>query len=253
MPDVKTRGVVVGRDGRRMSKEFAEDTAAVLAAAGIPAHYFADVAPTPLTAYAVRALGAAAAVMVTASHNPPADNGYKVYWGNGAQIIPPHDAGITAAIDGVGSLREVALLGEAEAPRARTLARRALRGGGGLSCRSPGSAPASRGRRTSRSSTPRCTGWGAWVRRVFARAGLSRLHVVAEQAEPDGGFPTVAFPNPEETGALDLALALARREGADLILANDPDADRLAVIAARSRRGSPLTGNQIGPCWPTTC
>ena len=101
VPDVVTRGVVVGRDGRRMSKEFAEDAAAVLAAAGIPAHYFADVAPTPLTAYAVGELGAAAAVMVTASHNPPADNGYKVYWGNGAQIIPPHDAGISTAIDGV--------------------------------------------------------------------------------------------------------------------------------------------------------
>ncbi len=248
VPDVKTRGVVVGRDGRRMSKEFAEDTAAVLTAAGIPVHYFADVAPTPLTAYAVGALGAAAAVMVTASHNPRADNGYKVYWSNGAQIIPPHDAGISAAIDGVGSLREVALIGEAEA-RARGLWRDVPSAvgeaylAGVLALRRHPESPTD----LTIVYSPLHGVGGAWVRQVFARAGFSRLCVVPEQAEPDGEFPTVAFPNPEEKGAMDLALGLARREGADLILANDPDADRLAVIV-RDRDGAyqPLTGNQIG-------
>jgi phosphomannomutase len=248
VPDVQTHGVVVGRDGRHMSKEFAEDTAAVLAAAGIPAHVFADVAPTPLTAYAVGALGAAAAVMVTASHNPPADNGYKVYWSNGAQIIPPHDAGISAAIDGVSSIRDIPLLSEPEA-RARGLWRDVPSAvgesylAGVLALRRHPECPTD----LTIVYSPLHGVGGAWVRRVFAQAGFSQLRVVPEQAEPDGDFPTVAFPNPEEKGAMDLALDLARREGADLILANDPDADRLAAII-RDREGvyRPLTGNQIG-------
>jgi phosphomannomutase len=231
-----------------MSKEFAEDTAAVLAAAGIPAHYIADVAPTPLTAYAVGALSAAAAVMVTASHNPPADNGYKVYWGNGAQIIPPHDTGISAAIDGVSSILDIPLMSESEA-RARGLWRDVPSTvgesylAGVLALRRHPECPTD----LTIVYSPLHGVGGAWVRRGFAQAGFSRLRVVPEQAEPDGDFPTVAFPNPEEKGAMDLALELARREGADLILANDPDADRLAAIV-RDGDGTyqPLTGNQIG-------
>ncbi|MBD0321380.1 MAG: phospho-sugar mutase, partial [Gemmatimonadetes bacterium] len=115
VPDVTTRGVVVGRDGRRMSAEFAEDAACVFAAEGIPAHVFPDLAPTPLTAFACLHLNAAAAVMVTASHNPPEYNGYKVYWGNGAQIIPPHDQGIASFIAKVESANQVELLAPAEA------------------------------------------------------------------------------------------------------------------------------------------
>ncbi len=248
VPDAAVRGVVVGRDGRRMSREFAEDAAAVLAGAGIPAYCFADVVPTPLAARAVEVLGAAAGVMVTASHNPPADNGYKVYWDNGAQIIPPHDAGISAAIDAVPSIRGIPLLEKREA-RARGLWREIPRAvgedylAGVLALRRHPEAPAD----LSIVYTPLHGVGGAWVRRAFAAAGFDRLQVVPEQAEPDGEFPTVSFPNPEEKGAMDLALALARGEAADLVLANDPDADRLAVIL-RDPAGEyrPLTGNEIG-------
>jgi phosphomannomutase len=247
-PDVVRRGVVVGRDGRHMSSEFAADTAAVLAGAGVPAHVFPDVVPTPVTAFAVGALGAAAGVVITASHNPPAYNGYKVYWGNGAQIIPPHDRGISAAIDEVGQISEIPLLDAADA-RARgflhdvpeSLGERYL--DEVLALRRHPEAP----KDLSFVYTPLHGVGGAWVERAFRRAGFRKLHVVPEQAEPDGDFPTVQFPNPEEKGAMDLALALAERTEADLILANDPDADRLAVVLRDTGgRPLPLTGNQIG-------
>jgi len=248
VPDSRRRGVVVGYDGRRLSLEFAEDTAAVLNGAGIPVHLFSAVAPTPVTAFAVTDLNAAAGVMVTASHNPPEYNGYKVYWGNGAQIIPPHDRGISAAIDGVGDLREVTLL---EAGAARTagllhtvpddLGARYVRGV--LALRRSDAAASD----LSIVYTPMHGVGGAWAKRVFAEAGYAGLHPVPEQFEPDGAFPTVRFPNPEEPGAMDLATALANKLGADLILANDPDADRLAAIVPAPGGGyRPLSGNEIG-------
>jgi phosphomannomutase len=247
VPDVKTRGVVVGRDGRRMSPEFTDDTAGILAAHGIPALVFNGVCPTPVTAYATLKLGAAAAVMVTASHNPPEYNGYKVYWGNGAQIIPPHDGGIAAAIDKIGPARDVIVMSKSDA-RAKNLWRDvpasleadyrtailALRLHGkpeGLSI----------------VYTAMHGVGGRWMVDALAAAGFKDVHVVAEQQEPDGAFPTVRFPNPEEPGAMDLSRALAEKTKAQLVLANDPDADRLAVLA-RDADGSlkALSGNEVG-------
>ena len=244
-PDAAARGVVVGYDGRRMSREFALDAAAVITAAGMVAHLFEDVAPTPLTAFAVIDLGAAAGVMVTASHNPPEYNGYKVYWGNGAQIIPPHDKGIADAIDAVGRADLVAradLAAARESGRCRTVSDAvSVRYLAGLRALSPcADAPAN--------LTIVYTalhGVGAKLAlEVLARWG--RVASVAEQQEPDGAFPTVAFPNPEEKGAMDLSMALARRERADLVIANDPDADRLAVAVPRGDGWTQLSGNDVG-------
>jgi phosphomannomutase len=247
VPDVTSRGVVVGRDGRHMSPEFAAEAAGVLAAEGIPAWVLPGVSPTPVTAFATTHLGAAGAVMVTASHNPPEYNGYKVYWGNGAQIIPPHDGGIAKAIDAVGAARAVRVLPEADAraqglwrdtppslERAYLDAILALR-------------PTKQVADLSIVYTAMHGVGGRWVMQALGEAGFTRVHPVPEQHEPDGDFPTVRFPNPEEKGAMDLSQALAERVQADVVLANDPDADRLAVMA-RDERGAlrMLTGNEVG-------
>ena len=248
VPDAARRGVVVARDGRRMSKEFAEDTAAVLAAAGIPALVREGFTPTPLCAFLVERLGASAGVMVTASHNPPEYNGYKVYWGNGAQIVPPVDVGIARAIAGVGPAREIPLADLADA-RAHGLVRpigpeldQAYLEGVLAQRLHPG-----QGTDLGIVYTPMHGVGGPLALEALRRAGFSRVHVVAEQAEPDPAFPTVRFPNPEEPGAMDLSRALAERTRADLVLANDPDADRLAVLT-RSPSGElrALTGNEVG-------
>lgn len=248
VPAVRSRGVVVGYDARRMSRELAEDTAAVLAAQGIPALLSKTSVPTPVTAFAVKHFGAAAGVMVTASHNPPAYNGYKVYWGNGAQIIPPHDTRIASWIeraepgDDVPAMpldvgRVKGLVRDIEPSLERTyldeVRKLGVRGDGDRSLKIVYTALHGVGDRL--------------TRLALAEAGFSAVSSVVEQAEPDGAFPTVAFPNPEEKGALDLAYALADREGADLILANDPDVDRLAV-AVRGPSGAwvQLSGNQVG-------
>ena len=239
--------VVVGFDGRLSSRAFAEDAVGVLAAAGVPVRYFPEVAPTPLVAYAARVLGASAAVVVTASHNPPQDNGYKVYDANAAQIVPPVDAGIAAAIDRVGPAVDVprvegALAGASELARPVEPSLAARYTEEVLALR-----PSIAADRQLRIVYTPLHGVGrALAEGVLRAAGFADLHVVAEQAEPDGRFPTVAFPNPEEPGALDLALALGSRVGADLILANDPDADRLAVCLPRDGGWVPLTGNQVG-------
>jgi phosphomannomutase len=239
--------VVVGFDGRLSSRAFAEDTVGVLAAAGVPVRYFPEVAPTPLVAYAARVLGASAAVVVTASHNPPQDNGYKVYDANAAQIVPPVDAEIAAAIDRVGPAVDVprvegALAGASELARPVEPSLTARYVEEVLALRPSIAAD----RRLRIVYTPLHGVGRVLAERVLRPAGFADLHVVAEQAEPDGRFPTVAFPNPEEPGALDLALALGSRVGADLILANDPDADRLAVCLPRDGGWVPLTGNQVG-------
>lgn len=249
-PGAPSKGVVIGYDGRRGSRVFARDTAAVLAGHGIPALLFPVLAPTPLVAFATPHLGCVAGVMVTASHNPPEYNGYKVYWQNGAQIIPPHDGGIAKAIEAVGPCRELPYLAEADA-RARELWSDVPQ-----SCTDAYFAAV---KKLSRSSAGReglqivysaMHGVGGdYAKRALAEAGFpaANVHVVPEQQEPDGAFPTVRFPNPEEPGALDLALALATKVNADVVLANDPDADRLAVAARRPEGGYQLlSGNQIG-------
>ncbi len=248
VPDVARRGVVVGRDGRRMSREFAEDAAAVLVAAGIPALVRDGFTPTPLCAFLVERLGAAAGVMVTASHNPPEYNGYKVYWGNGAQIVPPQDVGIARAIAQVGPAREIPLA-DLVAARAQGLVRSVgpdldqayLEGVLGLRLH-PGE-----GTDLVIVYTPMHGVGGPLALEALRRAGFSRVHPVPEQLEPDPAFPTVRFPNPEEPGAMDLSRALAERTRADLVLANDPDADRLAVLT-REPSGAlrALTGNELG-------
>lgn len=248
-PDARTRGVVVGYDGRRMSREFAQETASVLAAAGIVAHLYPTLCTTPQSAWATTELGAVAAVMVTASHNPPEYNGYKVYWSNGAQIIPPHDKGIAAAIDAVGPACDVPRLAVEEAV-ARKLVRhvpesvttRYLQRIAALSLHSDGR----EGLKIV--YTPMHGTGNITARAALLQAGFNDVTTVPEQGAPDGEFPTVRFPNPEEAGALDLATGLALRSGADLVIANDPDADRLAVcVPSRDRKSFvQLSGNQVG-------
>ncbi|MDF0370431.1 phospho-sugar mutase [Streptomyces sp. KA12] len=234
--------VVIGYDARYKSADFARDTAAVMTGAGLRAAVLPRPLPTPVLAYAVRHLGAVAGVEVTASHNPPRDNGYKVYLGDGSQIVPPADAEIAAAIAAVGPLDGVPrpesgweILGEdvLDAYLARTDA-----------VLSPGSP------RSARTVYTAMHGVGTSVlTAAFARAGFPEPVLVAEQAEPDPAFPTVAFPNPEEPGAMDLAFATARRAGPDLVIANDPDADRCAVaVPDPSAEGGwrMLRGDEVG-------
>jgi phosphomannomutase len=247
-PDATKRGVVVGHDARRMSNAFAVDTAMVLTAAGIPVHLADGVCPTPLVAYGVRQLDAVAGVMVTASHNPPAYNGYKVYARNGAQIVPPADCYIAQAIELAGAANAIATLPLDEA-QARGLL---TRFGAELERRYLDAIEAlPRAGRTGRGLgivyTPLHGVGGALAKTALADAGFTDVSVVPEQAEPDGTFPTVSFPNPEEPGALDLALALARQRDAALVLANDPDADRLAAaVRIAPGRYRQLTGNELG-------
>ncbi|WP_394836918.1 phospho-sugar mutase [Pendulispora rubella] len=248
--DAKKRGVVIGFDGRKMSREFASDVASVLAAEGIPSHVFEDLAPTPLTAFGVTHLSAAAGVMVTASHNPPEFNGYKLYWGDGAQIVPPIDVDIANLILRAPAARDVRRVPRAEAEKSGlyraldgTVERAYLDAVRGLEV-NPG------GARDLRIVYTPLHGVGDHLMRAaLAEARFTNVTTVPEQQKPDGAFPTVAFPNPEEQGAMDLSFALARKQKADLVLANDPDADRLAV--AIPHEGSPsgylqFTGNQVG-------
>ena len=252
-PDARGRGVVIGFDGRRMSREFAEDTACVLAAAGIRAMVFDDYAPTPLTAFGVKAMGAAAGVMVTASHNPPEYNGYKVYWSNAAQIIAPMDSEIAAEIERAPFGSAVPRLSREEAqekglwvPVPASVERAYLDGVKKLAVHEGGD------RAFAIVYTPMHGVGDRLARKAFRESGFTNVTSVPEQQEPDGLFPTVAFPNPEEKGAMDLSFALARKLQADLVLANDPDADRLAVaVPAPGSGGSStgyvqLTGNQVG-------
>ncbi|WP_405920066.1 phospho-sugar mutase [Streptomyces longwoodensis] len=231
--------VVIGYDARHKSADFARDTAAVMTGAGLRAAVLPRPLPTPVLAFAIRHLGAVAGVEVTASHNPPRDNGYKVYLGDGSQIVPPADAGIAAEIDAIAALADVPrpdggwlTLDDSvlEAYLARTDA-----------VLSPGSP------RTARTVYTAMHGVGKDVLlAAFARAGFPAPVLVAEQAEPDPLFPTVAFPNPEEPGAMDLAFARARETDPDLVIANDPDADRCAVAVKDGGAWRMLRGDEVG-------
>lgn len=232
------RSIVIGYDARHNSARFAQDTAAVATGAGLRAHLLPHPLPTPVLAFAIRWLGADAGVVVTASHNPPQDNGYKVYTADGSQIAAPVDTEIAGAIDAVGPVDELPLGTDWEVldERVRTAYLDAIAG------LPVGDARAVRLAYTPLHGVGRDTALAA-----FARAGFPAPSVVPEQGDPDPDFPTVAFPNPEEPGALDLALGLGLREGADLVIANDPDADRCAVaVPDGTAHGRPLTGDELG-------
>jgi phosphomannomutase len=247
----RSRSVVIGYDGRVNSDVFARDSAEVMRGLGLEVTLLPSALPTPVLAFAVRHLDVGAGVMVTASHNPPRDNGYKVYLGqddDGSQIVPPVDGEIADAIDAVatGSVTDL--------PRGTdyTVASSALVDAYVAATAAIVPAPA-----LGVEEQPKVVytamhgvGWET-ARAVFAAAGFASPTVVPEQIEPDGAFPTVSFPNPEEPGAMDLAIARGVAVGADLVIANDPDADRLALaIPTASDGGAPsyrrLSGNEVG-------
>jgi phosphomannomutase len=246
VPDAASRGICVGRDARPKSDVFEQDVIAIATGAGIPVWRFSDLAPTPVLAFAVLELHAAAGVMITASHNPPGYNGYKVYWENGAQIIAPNDQGIADEIKRCPPFEQIPRLSLEEA-RNRGLLR---------------DADELREQYVERiAAEVRDTVPGAELRiaytalhgvaedtfrKVLARAGFEDVHSVKEQARPDGSFPTIAFPNPEEPGAMDRVLALANDVDADLAIANDPDGDRVAVAVRGPGGLETLSGNDIG-------
>ncbi|MFJ4671643.1 phospho-sugar mutase [Kitasatospora purpeofusca] len=233
--------VVIGYDARHKSYDFARDTAAVVVGAGLRALLFPRPLPTPVLAFAVRHLGAAAGVTVTASHNPPQDNGYKVYLGDGSQIVPPADAGIAAEIDAIGSLTEVPLAADGWETVDESVVEAYL--DRAASIVDPHSA-----RELDVVYTPMHGVGRDTFLAAMDRAGFPAPTVVAEQAEPDPDFPTVAFPNPEEPGAMDLAFRTAAAAGPDIVIANDPDADRCAVaVPAEGADGwRMLRGDEVG-------
>ncbi|MFG2053645.1 phospho-sugar mutase [Micromonospora sp. NPDC048930] len=239
--------LVIGYDARRGSRAFAERTAQVATGAGRPALLLPRPLPTPVLAYAVRHLGAVAGVMVTASHNPPQDNGYKVYLGAGlggelgagAQIVPPADAGIEAAIRAVGPLAEVPLGPPGEVLGDDLVAAYVQRAAQVVDPTGP--------RDLKVAYTPLHGVGAAVLTAAFAQAGFAVPGVVPDQAEPDPAFPTVNFPNPEEPGAVDKLVALAGATGADIAIANDPDADRCAVAVPDQAGGwRMLRGDEVG-------
>jgi phosphomannomutase len=247
VPEASRRGIVIGHDARLRSDALAIAAAEVAAARGVTVHILEGPSPTPLVAFLTRTLHAAGGIVVTASHNPPEYNGYKVYLDRGAQIIPPHDEGIAARIAKAPPAREVQRmpLEEAEAKGivvdARMLEKRYVDAILGLKVLD---VPAED---LTIAYTP-LHGVGARLtEEVLTQAGFTDLNVAHKQAAPDGRFPTVRFPNPEEPGAMDQVLALGERVHADLVLAQDPDADRLAA-AVRGKDGKfvVLTGNELG-------
>ena len=239
----KEPSIVIGYDGRKNSDVFARDTAEIMAGAGIKAYLLPRKLPTPVLAYAIQYFDTTAGVMVTASHNPPEDNGYKVYLGKangGGQIVSPADKEIAALID------KVAAGNVADLPRSQN-----------FTVLSDEIVDAYIAKTASLAKEPACDinyvytamhGVGYEVlSKTLAKAGLPQPHVVAEQVWPDGTFPTVNFPNPEEKGALDLAIEVAKKHNAEFIIANDPDADRLAVaLPDAAGNWKPLHGNVIG-------
>jgi phosphomannomutase len=230
--------VVIGYDARHNSDVFAQDTAEVMTGAGFRALVLPRPLPTPIAAFAIRHLGCVAGVMVTASHNPPQDNGYKVYLGDGSQIVPPADAEIAARIEAVGALADVPR-GDAGERLGEEVVDEYLDAVASL--------PAAGGPRdVSVVYTPMHGVGGGSLVEVLRRAGFPEPHVVTAQAEPDPEFPTVAFPNPEEPGAMDLAMALADEVGADMVVANDPDADRCAVAVPGPHGWRMLSGDEVG-------
>jgi phosphomannomutase len=232
--------VIIGFDARHRSDVFARDTAEIMAGAGFAALLTAGPLPTPVVAFGIRHLDCVAGVVVTASHNPPSDNGYKVYLGDGSQIVPPADIEISARID------EVAKHQLADVPRSPVYGRLDDDLPAAYLKRIAALVPPEAPREVSWVYTPLHGVGGALVQRAVAFAGFPEGVVVAEQAAPDPDFPTVSFPNPEEPGAIDLAVARAEEIDADLVVANDPDADRCAVATVVDGSWRMLSGDELG-------
>ncbi len=249
----EAKGVAIAYDSRHMSPEFADVAALCLAANGIKAYVFESLRPTPELSYAVRKLGCIAGINITASHNPPEYNGYKVYWEDGAQITPPHDSGI---MDEVKKVTDYAACKTMSLDEAKSAGLYQTIGADiddpyieelkGLVLHQD-SIDAVKDKLTIVYSPLHGTG-NIPVRRVLKELGFQNVHVVPEQELPNGDFPTVSYPNPEAAEAFELGLALAKKVNADLVLATDPDADRLGVYVKDSKTGEyhTLTGNMSG-------
>jgi phosphomannomutase len=240
--EARGRGVVIGHDARHRSRAFADDCADVIAANGVPVRLSEGPVPTPVAVFAIREVGAAAGLVVTASHNPPADNGLKLYGGDGAQIVPPIDAQVAAAIDAVAADGVLA-------PPGRTAAAIEPLGAAAVEAYAAaalGRVPPPAGPLRIATTAMHGVG-GALLAGLLAAAGHADVHPVAAQEAPHPDFPTIAFPNPEEPGATDLLAERMRETGAAVGLALDPDADRLGVlVAGRDGAPRPLTGDDVG-------
>ena len=250
--DKKSQGVAIAYDSRHMSPEFAEEAALCLAANGIKAYIFESLRPTPELSFAVRHLGCVAGINVTASHNPPEYNGYKVYWEDGAQITPPHDSGIMGEVKSISDWNTVKTIDKAEAEKAglfqvigkevddaymAELKKQVL----------PMDAIKAEGKNLKVVYTPLHGTGNIPARRILKELGFENVYVVKEQELPDGDFPTVSYPNPEAAEAFELGLKLAKEVDADLVLATDPDADRLGVrVKDKNGEYHDLTGNMSG-------
>lgn len=249
----QAKGVCIACDSRRMSPEFADEAALCLAANGIKAYVFESLRPTPELSFGVRELHCAAGINITASHNPPEYNGYKVYWEDGAQITPPHDTGIMAEVKAVTDYSTVKTMDKTAAKAAglyevigkeiddkyiAELKKQVIHF----------DSIAEEGKNLKIVFTPLHGTGNIPARRVLAELGFENVYVVPEQELPDGEFPTVSYPNPEAAEAFELALKLAREKDADLVLATDPDADRLGVYVKDTKSGEyiTLTGNMSG-------
>ena len=249
----QAKGVAIAYDSRRMSPEFAKEAALCLAANGVKAYIFETLRPTPELSFAVRELGCIAGINITASHNPPEYNGYKVYWEDGAQITPPHDSGIMAEVQKVVNYNEVKTMDEEAAKAAGLFAvigkeiddayMEALK-----SQVIHADAIKAMAKELKIVYSPLHGTGNIPARRVLKELGFENVYVVKEQELPDGEFPTVSYPNPEADEAFELGLKLAKEVDADLVLATDPDADRLGVRVKDSKTGEchTITGNMSG-------
>ena len=250
--DKKSHGVAIAYDSRHMSPEFAQEAALCLAANGIKAYIFETLRPTPELSFAVRHLGCVAGINVTASHNPPEYNGYKVYWEDGAQITPPHDSGIMGEVKAISDWNTVKTMDKAEAEKAglfevigkevddaymAELKKQVIHM----------DAIQAEGKNLKIVYTPLHGTGNIPARRILKELGFENVYVVKEQELPDGDFPTVSYPNPEAAEAFELGLKLAKEVDADLVLATDPDADRLGVrVKDKNGEYHDLTGNMSG-------
>ena len=232
--------VIIGFDARYNSDVFARDTAEIMSGAGFQAMITSEPLPTPVVAFGIRHLGCVAGVVVTASHNPPQDNGYKVFLGDGAQIVPPADVDISSRIE------EAAQHSLNDVPRSQSYAVLGKELVAAYLDRIASLVPRDGPRELRWVYTPLHGVGGSLVSRAVDACRFPPAHVVAEQANPDPRFPTVPFPNPEEPGAIDLALARARQVSADLVIANDPDADRCAAAAIVDGQWRMLRGDELG-------